>query len=93
MHDLKDYVAFFIINDTEFRSSNLVSKELQVDLEGIGLKDIVVTRSNITSLIYEGYLLGVRMNNKNPFFQGDYGVLIDVDKDIYLLIKKADNEA
>ncbi len=82
---------FQLFNMTEFLALELVSKTYQVILEGIGQKDILVTRGNEVSIIYEDVLLAVEFQSDNPFTrEGDdatYGVYLDADDNVWLGIE------
>lgn len=81
------YNWFKIFNLTEFEALDLVSKNYHLDLEGLGEKDILVTKGNGVSILYEGIFLTVNLNAKNPFpFEG-HAVYIKENNDVYLGIE------
>lgn len=66
-----NYFWYLICNRAEFEALNLYSKTYVLDLESLGQKSILVTKGNILSIIYNGILLPVQLNSKNPFqFEG-----------------------
>lgn len=82
---------FNIFNLDDFLALELVSKIFPVILEGVGQKEILVTRGNLVSLVYEDVLLPVSFKDDNPFTQeGDdatYGVYKDSDNNVWLGIE------
>lgn len=91
------FTWFKIFNLTEFEALNLVSKTYTQILEGIGQKDILVTKGECVSMLYEGIFLPLQLNDINPFIkegeaEGDlaYAIYIDADDDVYLGIEEPD---
>lgn len=78
------YDWYKIFNQTEFIALGLVSKTYTFQLDGIGLRDILVTYSNSISMTYEGVMLSVNLNDKNPFEMSDMAAYIDADMNVYL---------
>ncbi len=82
---------FNIFNLTEFNALGLVSKSYKVILEGIGQKDILVTKGNEVSIVYEDVLLVLNFEAANPFTrEGDdatYGIYMDSNNDVWLGIE------
>lgn len=65
------YNWYRIFSLSEFLATNLVSKVYSLELEGIGLKDILVTQGNLISITYDDVMLSLNLNGKNPFeFEG-----------------------
>ncbi len=73
-----------ILNRAEFEALDLVSREVQVVLDGIGLKTILVTKGNLYSITYEGVMLSIGVTDENPFAFGGYAVYLDQNDDIWL---------
>jgi hypothetical protein len=82
------YDWYNLFNLTEFLALNLVSRTLQVVLSGIGQKDILITRGNEVSIVFEDVILPVQFSEENPFTRvgdaGTYGVYIDEAQDVWL---------
>lgn len=85
-----------IFNLDEFEALDLVSKTYTLILEGIGQKDILVTKGELVSILYEGIFLPINLNDINPFVKnGDtedelaYAVFINEDNDVFLGIEEA----
>ncbi len=75
---------FKIFNQTEFEALDLVSKTYTVDLEVLGEKDILVTKGNYISILYEGIFLSIGMSEKNPFVFENTAVYLDENFDVWL---------
>lgn len=84
------YDWYKIINLATFDGLNIPSRELTLELEGIGEKTIRVTKGNLISILYEGIFLSAHLNEKNPFEFEDHAIYVDGDDDIWLGIKAED---
>ncbi len=73
-----------IINRGEFEATGLVSRELELALEGIGLVTIMVTKGALYSIVYDGVMLSIGVTEENPFVFEGYAVYLDENDDIYL---------
>lgn len=89
---------FKIFNLTEFEALSLVSKTYTQILEGIGQKDILVTKGECVSLLYDGVFLPIELNEINPFIKEgevatelNYAVYLDADNNVYLGIEADEN--
>lgn len=79
------YNWYRIFNLTEFLATQLVSRTYQLELENIGIKDILVTNGKTVSITYEDVMLSLNLNDKNPFvFEGLAIYLADTTQDVYL---------
>lgn len=79
---------FKIINKTEFEATGLVSREIEVILEGVGVKTILVTVGELFSLVYEDVILSIGVTDANPFiFEGLAVYLHEATGDVYLGIE------
>lgn len=76
-----------IINREDFEDSGLVSKELEVLLEGVGVVDVMVTKGRFYSLIYNGVILSLGVTEANPFIFDGYAVYLDANQDMWLGIE------
>jgi hypothetical protein len=73
-----------LFNRTDFEATGLSSYALTVELVGIGLREIIITKGNYVSITYEGTMLSVGMNDKNPFRVGELAVFEDENDDVWL---------
>lgn len=71
------YKWFYIFNAQDFSDTGLVQRTYTVNLDGIGVKEILVTKGNYTGMLYEGVFLPLRMNDQNPFEFDGYAIWID----------------
>ena len=85
---------FKLFNLEDFNELGLVSKVYQVILEGIGQRDILVTKGNLVSIVYEDVFLPIQFEDANPFTrEGDdatYAVYKDSNGYIHLGIEVAE---
>lgn len=76
---------FLIFNLTEFLATNLVSRTYELELEGVGIKEILVTNGKTVALTYEDVMLSLNLNGKNPFIFEGHAVFLDtVTQNVYL---------
>lgn len=78
------YDWFNVFNKTEFEALDLVSKTYEVIFEGVGKKEILVTKGNYLSVLIDEIFLSVNLNDKNPFEFEDYAVYLDEDNDVWI---------
>ena len=78
------YNWFKIFNLSEFNSLNLISKTYTMILQDLGEKDILVTKGNRTSILYDGIYLSLDLNLKNPFEFESHAIYKDLSNDVYL---------
>jgi hypothetical protein len=78
------YKWYNIINQDDFIAMGFSSKQLEVDLEDIGVKTVLVTKGVGVSILYDGVFLTVNLNNNNPFEFDSHAVYIDANNDIWL---------
>lgn len=89
---------FKIFNLDEFEALDLVSKMYTQIIEGIGQKEILVTKGDCVSMLYEGVFLPIQLNDINPFIKDgegetepNYAVYIDSENNVYLGIEADEN--
>lgn len=82
-----NYNWYKIFNLTEFEALDLVSKEYEVELEDVGLTSVLVTKGNLVSMIYDGVILSLNINDRNPFEFDGHACYIDASSDVYLGIE------
>jgi hypothetical protein len=75
---------YILFNKAEFIAKGLVSFEGEVNIEGVGIKNFLVTQGNLTSIVYDDVLLSIDLNQKNPFRLGEYAVWQDSLNNIWL---------
>ncbi len=68
----------------EFLAEELVSRTLHVIMEGVGQKDILITKGNEMSVVYEGTLLPVNFKGDNPYVRDGLAVYLDAQNDVWL---------
>lgn len=79
------FMWYRIFNLTDFLATNLVSRTYELELEGVGIKDVLVTNGNMISLTYADKTLSLNLNDKNPFIFEGYAVyLMEATQDVYL---------
>lgn len=86
------YYVYKIFNVIDFQNASLVSRNYYLELEDIGLRDILVTLGNIISITYEGIMLGINLNDYNPFEFEGHMVYQTQEGDVYLGILKPPEE-
>lgn len=79
-----------LFSNIEFLATGLVSFDATIVLDGLGQKNILITRGNLVSITYEGTMLSINMNGKNPFRYNDLAVFLDPNNDVWLGIYSAD---
>lgn len=86
------YTAYKIFNKDEFDALGLCSKTYTFNLEGIGQKDILVTKGNLYGITYEGVFLLLDLNDKNPFEFEGFAIYKDENNDVHLGIEIAEDD-
>lgn len=82
------YDWYKIFNKTEFEDTGLVSRTLTLYLDGVGDKEVLVTKANELGVVYEDVFLRVNFNNENPYTISPYAVFLDTEnQDVYLGIE------
>lgn len=82
-----EFTWFKIFNSDEFEATGLVSKTYTWFLEGIGQKDILVTKGVAIGMTYEGVFLSLNMSDENPFIFDGHAIYIDANNDVFLGIE------
>jgi hypothetical protein len=80
-----------VLNRAEFEAAGLVSKEVEMILDGVGQKTILVTKGNVYSILVDGVYLSIGLGGKNPFVFGGYAVYLDSNDDIWMGIATSEN--
>lgn len=79
------FMWYRIFNLTEFLATDLISRNYTLELENVGIKDVLVTNGKTVSVTYEDVMLSINLNGKNPFvFEGHAVFLDSATQDVYL---------
>lgn len=78
------YNWYKLLNTSEFILADIPSRELTLELEDRGVKEIMVTRANYISILYEGIFLSVSIDGNNPFVFEGHAAYIDSQQDLWL---------
>lgn len=78
-----EYVWYRIFNLTEFEALELVSKTYTLDLQNLGEKSFLVTKGNLVSITFDGIILSLDLNDKNPFEFDENAIYVDESDDVY----------
>ena len=81
------FTWFKIFNLTLFTATGLVSRKITLELEGLGAKDFLITKGNLTSILFDGVFLSINMNDQNPFIFEGFAVYLDDNDDVWLGIE------
>lgn len=81
------FTWFKIFNRAEFIALDLVSKVYILDLDGIGEKEIMVTKGNTYGILYEGVFLSLELQDQNPFAFDGHAIYVDANNDVFLGIE------
>ncbi len=73
-----------VYNLADFIEEDIASKEIELNLEGLGVKDIILFRGVNYSILYEGIFLTIGLNDKSPYIFENHAVLLDDDDQIWL---------
>lgn len=78
------YSWYKIFNKIEFEALGLVSRTYTLNLEGIGQREILVTKGNFISALYDGVHLVLGLNDKNPFEFEGHAIFLDESNDVWI---------
>jgi hypothetical protein len=79
---------FRLFNQQEFLDLELVSYEFDVELEGVGTKNIMIAKGTAVSIFVDGIFLSINLNGRNPFRYNELAVYLDENEDVWLGIYK-----
>jgi hypothetical protein len=85
-----NYDWYKVFNKTEFEALDLVSKTYTLDMEGIGEKEVLVTKGVELGITYQDVFLPLNLNAVNPFEFEDHAIYIDANDDVFLGIAVED---
>ncbi len=83
------YDWYKIINRTEFLALGLTSRALDLNLDGIGEKTVIIFSGVGVSLLYDDVFLSAELNEVNPFEFEDHAIYVDSNDDVWLGILHA----
>lgn len=79
------YNWYLIFNTVEFDALLLVSRNYELNLDGVGIKDVLVTKANSYGILYDGIFLSLELNLKTPFEFESHAIWRNPDtNDVYL---------
>jgi hypothetical protein len=78
------YNWYEIFNTDEFDADGLISQEYEINLVGIGLRSVLVTKGFSYSIVFENRLLTLNMADENPFEFEGYAIYQDEDNNVWL---------
>lgn len=87
---IMEYNWYKIFNLAEFQASELTSKQLTYELEDLGIKNILVTKGNLISILFDDVFLSVDLTGNNPFEFEDRAIYRDGNSDIWVGVKIED---
>lgn len=77
------YDWYKIFNLTDFLATGLVSRTYKYYLEGVGLKDVLITQGNFTGMTIDDTFLCLDLNDKMPFEFNDKAIYKDENNDVW----------
>lgn len=88
-----EFDAYKLFNRTEFEALGIPSRTLRVNLEGVGVKEVLITRGNELAILYEGEFLVANFAGKNPYAKNGVAIWEDENHDIWLGVAPPEDEA
>lgn len=85
------YNWYLIFNIAAFEALDLVSKTYKLQLEDVGLSEVLVTKGEALGVTYDGVFLSLGMNDKSPFELDGYAIY-ELMGDVYLGILVPEEE-
>ena len=79
-----EFLWFKIFNLNDFIASGLFSRTYSLELEGVGLRDVLVTNGKTIGLTYEDVFLSLNLNAKNPFVFEGMATYVAESQNVYL---------
>ena len=86
------YNWYNLFNMNDFDNMGIPSFSDEFFLTDVGAETIMITKGNLTSILFRDTFLPVNLNGKNPFVVGTYAVYYDENFDIWLGIEKPEDE-
>ena len=78
------YNWFKVFNRTEFEALGLVSRTYTLNLQGVGQKEILVTKGATIGMVYDDIFLSLELGDNNPFEFEDHALYVDGLDDVYI---------
>ena len=78
------FTWFKIFNVDDFLALDLVSKTYTLELEDIGLREIMVTHGETVAMTYEDVFLPLELLSSNPFIMDGFAAYVKENGDAYL---------
>lgn len=74
-----------LFSKPDFEATGLVQRIINASLNEIGDKEIIISKGNLLTVLYDGVLLPVNFQDQNPFTPDDtHYVYIDDDQNVWL---------
>lgn len=83
-----DFNWFELFDKDAFLATGLVSRLLTVTLEGIGEKEILISKGIGLAITCDGVFLPLGLKGENPYAFDGYAILEDEDGMIWLGVEK-----
>lgn len=80
---MKIYDWYKVINKNEFLATGLVQRTLELILEGVGGKTVMVTNANTFGIVVDDVFLSVGVTEANPFEFENRACYIDEAGDVW----------
>lgn len=77
------YDWYKIINKNEFEATGLISRELNIILQGIGAKKVLVTNGAFLSITIDDVMLSINVIGKDTFTFQNRAVHLDPSGDVW----------
>ena len=78
------YNWYQLFDLSDFEAEGLVSKTLDVELEGLGRQEILITKGNTVAISYDDAFLPVNFLEMNPYENNGYAVYLDSNDKVHL---------
>lgn len=79
-----------LFNLEDFEDQEVVSIEKTVFFEGVGEKNILITKGNEVSVLFDETFLTIGLNDANPFRYDERAIYLDELDDVWLGIYSED---
>lgn len=76
--------GYKLFNRTEFEAEGIPSRTLFLNLQNIGVTEILISKGNELGILYEDEFLIVNFAGKNPNAKNGFAIFEDENQDIWL---------
>lgn len=76
------YDWYRIFNLEEFEDADLVSREYTVELDGLGVKTVLVTKGNEIGILFDEVFLIIGLNDQSPVVMDGRAAFLDSNGDV-----------